>query len=171
MDKIPQCQLYGAVIAEPSVAVLKEQLESGKITALPVESAGIEAPELKSLAVGANDAGWNARIISPNYNSLDIEVQSGAPKMLFWRDARFPFWQATVNGQPATIYRAFLAYKAVAVPSGTSLVHFQFCPPLVAGAIVLGRLSLFLVFAVWLASWVSSRACRRMSGLLRIHAA
>lgn len=163
--KIPALKLYGSVSAAPSPEELKRELEAGKATALPIEPAGVEVA-----ANNANGDSGYANVTAQSYNSLDVQVRSGAPAMLFWRDAYSPYWHATVNNEPAAIYKAFLAFKAVAVPAGASLVHFQFRPPFVGAAVVVGRLFLLAVFGCWLAAWVSSSACRRMGALLGIRA-
>ncbi len=146
------------------MAVLKEQLESD-ITALPVEIA-IKHREIAG-RVRATPAGTPRsyrQIITP-FGTLRYNL--GAPKMcLGTKLEKFSFWQATVNGQPATIYRA--SVRPLPFHGGH---RGAFRPPLVAAPSCLRKhlLSPVLVFAVWLASWA---AClRRMSGLLRIHAA
>ncbi len=76
-------------------------------------------------------AEFEVRGFSPNRLSLDVRLPPGAPEgWLVYCDSWHPAWTATVNGAPQPIERAFLAYKAVRVPAGTSSVEFRFRAPL-----------------------------------------
>jgi len=57
---------------------------------------------------------------------------------LMLQDAWYPGWKATVNGEPAEIYRANVMFRAVRVPAGESVVVFTFEPDLWNTAINLG---------------------------------
>jgi len=48
---------------------------------------------------------------------------------LFYADAWHPGWTATVDGADVPVYRASMAYKAVALPGGRSIVEFRFRSP------------------------------------------
>lgn len=65
-------------------------------------------------------------------NTLEVEVAlpPGADGgWLSYSDVWDPRWTATVNGKPATVERAFLAYKAVALEPGANVVCFKFRAP------------------------------------------
>ncbi|XWX03441.1 YfhO family protein [Aggregatilineales bacterium SYSU G02658] len=66
---------------------------------------------------------------------------------LILRDAYYPGWQATVNGQPAPVYRADVHFRAVYVPAGDVDVVFMFAPALWDGALKAG----LVAWAVWAA--------------------
>ncbi|MBI4023509.1 MAG: ankyrin repeat domain-containing protein [Verrucomicrobia bacterium] len=64
-------------------------------------------------------------------NNLALEVQTppttmGTHAWLMYSDVWHPFWRATVNGKPAEVWKAALAYKAVCIPYGRSEVRFTF---------------------------------------------
>lgn len=64
---------------------------------------------------------------------------------LILRDAHYPGWQATVNGQPAPVYRADVHFRAVRVPTGDAEVVFTFAPALWEVALKAG----LVAWAVW----------------------
>lgn len=64
---------------------------------------------------------------------------------LLLRDAHYPGWEATVNGQPAPVYRADVHFRAVFVPAGDAEVAFTFAPALWDAALKAG----LVAWAVW----------------------
>jgi hypothetical protein len=58
-----------------------------------------------------------------------IHVVTDSPGVLLLADSWFEGWEAKVNGQPATVYRADHALRAVKVPAGESNVVFSYHPP------------------------------------------
>ncbi|MHB2026931.1 MAG: YfhO family protein [Elusimicrobiota bacterium] len=87
-----------------------------------------------------------AEIVSYEPNRVKIEAQASKPGYVFLSDNDFPGWIARVNGQPAKIIRAFLTFRAVAVPAGKNLVVFSYWPrPLIFGAVVSA-----LGFVLWI---------------------
>jgi hypothetical protein len=61
-------------------------------------------------------------------NRVTVAVESEVPGYLVLADVWFPGWTGTVNGQPATVYRANYLFRAMAVRAGLSEVVFTFDP-------------------------------------------
>jgi hypothetical protein len=61
-------------------------------------------------------------------NRVAVTVDSETSGYLVLSDIWFPGWAATVDGQPATVYRANYLFRAVPVPVGHSEVVFTFDP-------------------------------------------
>jgi uncharacterized membrane protein YfhO len=59
---------------------------------------------------------------------LDLDVDAPHGGVLLLSDAYHPAWKAWVNGEPAPVYRANLALRAVMVPPGPSRVTFRYRP-------------------------------------------
>ena len=89
-------------------------------------------------------------------------VHVNAPAYLIVTDLYDKQWQATVNEQAAPIYRANLAFRAVYLPAGDSLVEFAYRPRTfyVGAGISLAAVVMILVFGLW--GWFRERA--RTSG-------
>ena len=88
----------------------------------------IEADESADLPSSDTTAPGTAAIVSRTTQSVEIAVDASVPCMLVLADAYYPGWQATIDGDPATIYPAYYALRAVAVPAGTHSVRFEYTP-------------------------------------------
>lgn len=67
-----------------------------------------------------------AKIILYTPNSITIEVKSGSPSILFLADNFYPGWKVKVNNNEEKMYRANYTFRAVAVPTGLSIVVFEY---------------------------------------------
>lgn len=63
-----------------------------------------------------------------NANKLDLEinVKPGRSGWLIYADSFNPHWKAFINGQELPVREAYMAFKAIAVPEGTSQISFRF---------------------------------------------
>lgn len=61
-------------------------------------------------------------------NAVDLKVRATSPGWVVLTDSYHPGWEATVDGQPATIEPANLAYRAVRVDEGEHTISMQFRP-------------------------------------------
>lgn len=67
---------------------------------------------------------------NPNQLKLELHLAMNQPRQwLLYSDVWHPFWKAWVNGKPAQIYRANLAYKAVQLDPGNNTVEFKISAP------------------------------------------
>ena len=91
----------------------------------PAQTAVIhgEAPTADGAGAGAS-----ARITAYAAEHVELEVNATAASYLILSDAYYPGWTASVNGQPAPVYRANVMFRAVRVPAGASRVTFSFRP-------------------------------------------
>jgi hypothetical protein len=61
-------------------------------------------------------------------NSLAIRAANpnAAAGWMTYADVWHPSWKATVNGKPAPVYRANMAYKAIPIEAGENLIELRF---------------------------------------------
>jgi len=94
-----------------------------------------------------------ATFLQDGNDRVAVEVRSEGPGLLVLRDVAAPGWQATVNGRPTEILRADHAFRAVAVPDGSSTVVFRYFPDALRLGIttaILGVLALLAMLGVQL---------------------
>jgi Bacterial membrane protein YfhO len=79
------------------------------------------------------------------------QVQSPEPGYLVTTDAYYPGWRAYVDGKPAPIYRANLAFRALRIPPGEHRVVYRYQPTWLPFAALLELLSSLAIVAglVW----------------------
>lgn len=103
-----------------------------------------------------NESSIHVTRFSANRLQVEMDRQSTGPAWLIYADAYHPQWRARVNGAVTTIDVAFLAFKALAVPPGHSVVDFEFRPGFYINPVYLlgcvGILAWLTLFVVLLAS-------------------
>jgi hypothetical protein len=90
------------------------------------------APPLQLERGPGSEVNGTARIISETPLSIEIAVESPTDAMLVAADTYYPDWTATVDDQPATIYRANAAFRAVPITAGRHTVRMTYQPRSVA---------------------------------------
>ncbi|HEY84841.1 MAG TPA: YfhO family protein, partial [Chloroflexi bacterium] len=71
---------------------------------------------------------YDLAILQYDLHTVEIGLQTNTPGYLFLSDAYYPGWQAFVDGQPAPLYRANYAFRAVPVLAGEHTLRFEFKP-------------------------------------------
>ena len=67
-----------------------------------------------------------AEIISHQRHRVEIRVESADDALLVLSDTYYPGWTATIDGEPARIYRTDYLFRGVRVPAGHHHVVFQY---------------------------------------------
>jgi hypothetical protein len=114
---------------DPSRSVILESEDNQSI--LPLIPREDEADELAAPALPKDDTRTEAdqvTISAYGPSSVSIEAKVGGDRYLVLSDTFYPGWSATVNGQPATIYRANYMFRAVYLPKGSNTVVFSYDP-------------------------------------------
>ena len=68
------------------------------------------------------------KISESNANHVQLTVNTANTGFVVLTDTYYPGWQATVDGQPAKIWQANLAFRAVRVPAGQHTIDFIYRP-------------------------------------------
>ena len=76
---------------------------------------------------------------------MTLEVEASDPGFVVLADAFDPGWRAEVDGRPAPVLRANVAFRAVAVPEGRHVVAMAYRPPAVGQGLTLSAASLLLL--------------------------
>ncbi len=91
------------------------------------------------------------RRLTDSASRLVIELEANRDAWLIVADSDYPGWTAMVDSQPAYIYRANLAFRAVQVPAGVHTVEFAYRPWwTLAGAFVsaVSLLGILIIFRI-----------------------
>ncbi len=107
----------------------------------PARSQG--ASEVSAIEYGPARSVWRVRTDRPGY--------------LFTGDAYYPGWKAELDGQPTTLYRANLAFRAVRVPAGEHVVVHRFEPRSVWLGLAIGAVALVVAVLLLVTAWVGAR--------------
>ncbi|HML24820.1 MAG TPA: YfhO family protein [Aggregatilinea sp.] len=102
-------------------------------------------------AVSSGSPQGTVTVVDEQANRLALQVESDGLAYLVISTTWYPGWNATIDGQDAEIYRANLAFQAIAVPAGSTEVTLTFRPNgIVAGAVISAvALALALVCIAW----------------------
>ncbi len=80
---------------------------------------------------------------------IEADVKCATPSFLLLADTFDPGWSAWVDGQPAKIRPAYLAFRAVHVPAGHHTVRFRYEPKgFRAGLLISGTTALVLLIGL-----------------------
>lgn len=114
--------------------------------AAAVPAAGAEAPALQTSLPGST-----VRIEAEGPASIDIAVDAATAGYLLLTDTYYPGWSATIDGAPATIVRANISSRAVAVPAGRHEVRMTYeAPGFATGSTI--SIAAIALLLVWLAA-------------------
>ncbi len=104
-----------------------------------------------------------ARITAYTPLQVTVETDAEVASVLVLLDSYFPGWQASVDGQEVTIYRAQHNFRGVLLPPGSHRIEFQYKPlSFRIGAFVTGMSGLVLLLL--LAGWAWQARSRAAAG-------
>lgn len=100
--------------------------------------------------ITCSGTGGDVRIEKYSANSIHAETQGGGGILIF-SEVDYPGWQATIDGEPAQLFRANYLFRAVCVPAGEHRVVVRYTPLLLkTGAMITGVALLSIgAAAVW----------------------
>ena len=128
MTVLPRAWLAtDAVVMKPEdilKTIKTSVLPNGKNYA-PAQTVLVEEP---LAPIAKPDATGYAYVGSFTDTTMEVRTSSGSESYLVTSDTWYPGWQATVDGVPASIFRANYALRGVRVPAGRHIVRFEYRP-------------------------------------------
>ena len=154
-NALPRARLIGKpVYVDDQIQAIEsvEQLSGALRDKLVVEDPG------RPLAAGAEVSG-EARIVEDLPERVVVEADALTPAYLVLSDTFDPGWSATIDGQPAPIWPAYIAFRAVYLPQGRHTVVFTYRPAGFELGLLLSGCGICLGLIFWLRPrWRSSLA-------------
>jgi len=142
---LPRARLLGRPVyvddAADGVKAL-ERLGAEKRTRLIVED------PTRPLAAAAEVSG-TARIVTDLPERVVVETGSSGPAYLVLADTFDPGWSATVDGSPAPIRPAYVAFRAVALAAGAHTVVFTYRPAGFTVGLTISIAGIVLAMGLW----------------------
>jgi hypothetical protein len=93
-----------------------------------------------------------AEVVQSGRNSVDVRLEAPSAGWLVLGDVNYPGWSATVNGEPARVYSAYLVLRTVQVQAGENEVHFEYRPTTFGYSVPVSMAALGLITACALMS-------------------
>jgi hypothetical protein len=149
-DSGPRAWWVGVAFPAASSAQAIQQARSPKFD--PYRAVVIEGPAPDSASPGAGTA--TITVYTPQ--AVTIQAQSNAQGYIVLNDVWYPGWEATVNGQPAPLYRANGTFRAVPVPAGSATVQMTFHSTYLWAGLVLACIAFIglLAFYIYLRLYI-----------------
>ncbi len=142
---LPRARLVGGpVYVEDAAEGVKalERLGAENRTRLIVED------PTRPLAASAKVSG-TARIVTDLPERVVVETGSSAPAYLVLADTFDPGWSATVDGSPAPIRPAYVAFRAIALTPGAHIVAFTYRPAGFTLGLAISIMGIALAMFLW----------------------
>ena len=92
------------------------------------------------------------KVLSFDVNSIKIQTHFPDEKFLVYTDSYHKDWKALINGKPAVIYRANMAFKGIYLPPGVNEIDLQYRPAdVLFSSVWLAIVLVFLlIYLLWL---------------------
>ncbi len=125
-----------------NVALVSAQKDMRELT-------GLIRPEQRTLSTPVTVIHGPSAAFKVTYfdvNSIKIQTQYPGEKFLVYTDNYHKGWQAFINGQPAVVYRANMAFKAMRLPPGDNEIYLCYKP---SGVLVISVALAIVLFMMW----------------------
>jgi len=155
---LPRAYVVGRVEVVPDPALRASRLVDASFD--PRGAVILEAaPGEGWMAEGEKELEWSVENVSYELNSVSMDVSLDGYGMVVVSDTYFPGWVAEVDGNAAEVYRANVAFRAVALEPGEHKVEMRYEPESFRVGLWISCLT--VVALVLIASTLGVTACRK----------
>ncbi|MBU0671467.1 MAG: YfhO family protein [Candidatus Margulisbacteria bacterium] len=145
---LPKAFLVHEAKVLPSIAGVLKELNAGGFMA----KTRVLLEEAPPAEIYESDLPESVRIEQYLPTGISIKVKAASPGFLIISENWYPSWQASINGKPAKIYKAYLTLMAIYVEKGEHLVRFSHrSSSLRAGTVITIATIGFLIATIFLA--------------------
>lgn len=123
-DPLPRARLYGRTVIAPNLEGARNLLHT---TSFDPYHILILEPD-GAVEVRSGEPEGDVRFLVDDPEHVKLRVDSDRLAWLFLADTWSAGWKATVNGRPVKIAKGLVAFRAVPVPEGRSVVEFRYEP-------------------------------------------
>lgn len=99
-------------------------------------------PSAQSLVTVTNRSACSVSNITQNLDTLEADVNAASPALVVISQSYYHLWNASVDGKPAQLLRANLAFQAVQVPPGSHHLKLAYVDPCFKIGAMISALSL-----------------------------
>lgn len=158
-DLRPRAHLVFDVQVEPDPRRALVLLRATDLTRTAVIERPLEGLHLvASSPAGEGSPAGSARISRYGAQQVEIDVETAVAGLLVISDSYYPGWRAMINGAPAPLVRANVAFRGVPVPAGRHRVRMVFDPLSVKLGFAASALAIAGNGVLW---WRGSRSVAR----------
>jgi hypothetical protein len=126
-----------------------------------LEGRSMASPAAANTKNTTPSAAGSATFHSYEAERVELETESPADAWLVLSDSYMPGWQARIDDQPATLYIADYAFRAVRVPEGRHRVTFTYRPDGYRWGAAISGATVVLLAGGALGWWLFARRRRR----------
>jgi membrane protein YfhO len=83
---------------------------------------------LSSSALAVHRTAGEIRLVDYEPAALELSIRAPATSVLVMSETYYPGWKAWLDGKPAEIRPAYIAFRSVAIPSGNHQLRMEFHP-------------------------------------------
>lgn len=127
---MPRAWLAGEVLSVSSDEALRI-IKSGRLpdgrSFDPRHTALVEEP-LSFEKAGEDAASEEVQVVALSDRYVELKTSAQRPTFLVLSDVYYPGWKATIDDEPAALYRADFALRGVKLPAGSHTIRMEFVP-------------------------------------------
>ncbi len=145
-DPLPRARVVGSVKVAPGEAAL------GAVRADdfdPRREAVLSPEDAARAGLPGGPLEGEVKIAALRGDRVELEATLSRAGLVVLADAWDAGWSATVDGIPAPVLRADIAFRAVPVPAGRHRVTLVYVPPGLAAGVALSLLAGLALMALW----------------------